>query len=411
MEILDKRVIKLAEHYIQMFEQIKCDVHREKVLKIENFYDLDFSEIYLYMHQRGTKKFKMLDTIFTGENNKYKFILLPPTIFELFKYLEDTGTIIDGYNIFDMPSVKNFNDAYQSYLDDSSTFEKLQYAYENLAPLHNLLFDFHDAPIGKLYDFLMNGNIIEFTQIEKISGEIPKGNSTIYRKVYKELKKHRPTKKANNEIDANTAAIVCELNAKYSEDYFFSIVTSSSIFKKVFEKINLSDSEFLSSTIVIDPLFLYAKSLFNEMAPNAGLDDFNKIISFFKALSSSDDVSLLENIDIYTVHLIKKLFYIDKRWTIVFSKCLIDNDFLERVIDEYSEKSETKRGITFEEIKLAVETFVDKSCEEDILIATKKMKKIVDEMYIELYDTLEKTSYASLTPQITDTYNFIKKRQ
>lgn len=408
---MDKKIIKLSESYVQMFEQIRRDVHREKELNIVNFYDLDFFEIFLFMTQFDSKKVELRDDIFTVKDINNKLILLPPTLFELFKYLENTQNILNYEHITQMPTVKNFNVAYENFLSDNCTFDQLQDAYEELAPLQNILFEINDTPIGRLYDLLMNGNIIEFTEIEKINGKIPKGDMTVYKTVVDELNKIRPFKSKNNELDANTAAIVYELDTKYRDYYHFSIVTSSTIFKKALGKISPPYTD-LDISIVNDPLFLYAKSNFLRMVPNASLDDLDKIIYFFRELSSSDNSSLLNNLDIYIVHLIKKLFYIDKRWNNVFLKCLIDDDLLKRRADELYEKNKFLDNPTFENIELTTETLREHEIyKKEIELATENIKIKVDDIYIRLYEIMSKTSYASLTPQITDTYNYILKKR
>ena len=45
MNMMHKKISELSKSYVQMFEQIRRDVHREKELDIVNFYDLDFFEI------------------------------------------------------------------------------------------------------------------------------------------------------------------------------------------------------------------------------------------------------------------------------------------------------------------------------------------------------------------------------
>lgn len=408
---MDIKIIKLSESYVQMFEQIRRDVHREKKLNIVNFYDLDFFEIFLFMTQFDRKNVELRDDIFTEKDIINKLILLPPTLFELFKYLENTQNISNYEHITQMPTVKNFNNAYENFLANDCTFDQLQDAYEKLAPLQNILFEINDTPIGRLYDWLMNGNIIEFAEIEKINGKIPKGDMTVYKTVVDELNKIRPFKSINNELDANTAAIVYELDTKYRDNYHFSIVTSSTIFKKVLGKISPPDTD-LDLSIVNDPLFLYAKSNFLRMVPNASLDDLDKIIYFFSELSSSDNSSLLNNLDIYIVHLIKKLFYIDKRWNNVFLKCLIDDDLLKRRADEFYEKYNFLNNPTFEDIELTTETLREhERYKNEIELTTENIKIKVDDIYIRLYEIMSKTSYASLTPQITDTYNYILKKR
>lgn len=410
MNMTDKKISELSKSYVQMFEQIRRDVHREKELNIVNFYDLDFFEIFLYITQLDRKKFELRDDILTEKDINNKLILLPPTLFELFKYLENTQNISNYDHITHMETVKNFNKTYRNFLSGTCTLEQLQDAYEKLTPLKNILFEINDTPIGKLYDLLMNGNIIEFAEIENINGKIPKGDMTVYKTVFDELNKHRPFKSINNELDANTAAIVYELDTKYQNYYHFSIVTSSTIFKKVLGKISPLDTD-LDISIVSDPLFLYAKSNFLRMVPNASLDDLDKVIYFFRELSTSDNSTLLNNLDIYIVHLIKKLFYIDKRWSNVFLKCLIDDDLMKRSADEFYIKNKFLKP-SFEDIELTTETLREhEKYKNEIELATENIKIKVDDIYVRLYEIMRKTSYSSLTPQITDTYNYILKKR
>jgi len=409
MNATDKKTIKLSESYVQMFEQIRRDVYREKELNIVNYYDIDFFEIFLYITQLDRKKFELRNDILTEKNNN-KLILLPPTLFEIFKYLENTQNISNYDNIAHMQTVKNFNKAYENFLFDSCTLEQLQVAYEKLTPLQNILFEINDTPIGKLYDLLMNGNFIEFADIENINGKIPKGDTTVYKTLSDELNKHRPSKSKNNVLDANTAAIVYELNTEYQDFYHFSIVTSSTLFKKVLEKISPPNNN-LYMSIVTDPLFLYAKSNFLRMVPNASLDDLDKVIHFFRELSILNNFSSPNKQNIYTIHFIKKLFYIDKRWGNVFLKCLIDDDLMKRSADEFYKKNEFLKP-TFEEINLTTETIREhEKYKNEIESATENIKTKVDEIYIRLYEIMRKTSYTSLTPQITDTYNYILKKR
>gem|GEM_PF-3694811 len=221
-----------------------------------NYLSVDFSELFVYMYNRGNIRFdyKIIDYIFGENERSFEYILLPPALIELqmhYETLIKRSEKLKKMNANQKLSISNLlNDIQNIEKNEGKGVNQVLTEYQSSIPY----FLRYDGPLALGTNFgsvtiLENGferikglfkrNIVKQPiELDIFAGaNFANYNEKVYDEVLNKLNNHRFSfSNLNNKIDANHAALVYTLNTEYLPDsQLINIFTGSPIPLKIFE--------------------------------------------------------------------------------------------------------------------------------------------------------------------------------
>jgi hypothetical protein len=254
----------IIAQYQKGLESAKNYYIKEDKLINESYFSVDFSELFIYMYNYKNSRYdsRLIEYLFRpGLNRNFKYVILPPAMFELQKHYESLRKNNYKYSLFTKPD-KNVIKLFEKIekIDDLSDVpdDEIETIMAKYRKTINKILRFDSITMmGTRYgkdDHFKSGherlvNLIEkdvllhptqvgfLKNIGQVSSDID-----IYNNIYEELKSIRSrSSKYSNSVDAEHAALILKINNEFTNDNeILNIFTGSPIPLDVYERFNIS---------------------------------------------------------------------------------------------------------------------------------------------------------------------------
>jgi hypothetical protein len=442
----------LTRGYSRIFDVLGQDLERPNTDL--NVYALDFSDLFLYMHQSRTPRYTYhaLDFMLSNVPETDALTILPPTVYEILRYFEKLSSKLSRYQqhvrILKDKRVERFLEIGG---EPESFHVKVIPEYTKMGSLATILSLATDAgygfwvkhPMGKLV------SLIEGRKIRPIDGVLDEHlfNESVYNTLMSGLTDLRPDAEESNMVDASVGAIVYEFGQKFyrSGRQHSNVLTGSPIPFSVMNQVVLQ-SDPQKMPIVRRAAYYPVRAMLHKYTKSREeqlyiVNSVRRTLDLLNSCSSTDELSrTLAGLigrriadhkgdfradELSDLRLFISLFMFDYHW----------NDF----IKETTKRLQEEIGVTalakdilrdekpkesdlivleklaelpyekIEEIKKALK--YPQEYEEAVSRAQEALVRDMSDLYRKLYVFIRDSDAGALTPRMIDLYERIEARR